>query len=240
MLGVFPSTKPATDIFSYHLAKVPLFQVPRFLFSKHSALGLNHSESFFTMNLGEAVLNAPRYNFSTVAFFAWWKDEAFLADFLDQPANQSLRDGWHVRMKPYRKWGAVEALKGMALDSSLADPEVPLVSVTLARLKLSQVLRFVRWGKPVENQVRHHPGKNLAFAAFRPWRTFSTFSVWRNESELNSMVHGRDQSGTDQSHNLAMKERSRKDFHIEFTTLRFKPLKEFGTWNGTSGFTLSR
>jgi hypothetical protein len=29
-----------------------------------------------------------------------------------------------------------------------------------------------------------------------------------------------------------MKERKRKDFHFEFTTLRFKPLSEFGEWNG--------
>jgi len=29
-----------------------------------------------------------------------------------------------------------------------------------------------------------------------------------------------------------MKERNRKDFHFEFTTLRFKPLAEHGAWDG--------
>ena len=33
-------------------------------------------------------------------------------------------------------------------------------------------------------------------------------------------------------HIKAMKERDRKDFHIQFTTLRFKPLSEYGEWDG--------
>jgi hypothetical protein len=37
-------------------------------------------------------------------------------------------------------------------------------------------------------------------------------------------------------HSNAMKERERKDFHFEFTTLRFKPIAEFGNWKGQSNF----
>ncbi len=37
-------------------------------------------------------------------------------------------------------------------------------------------------------------------------------------------------------HSNAMKERERKDFHFEFTTLRFKPISEFGTWKGQKNF----
>ena len=32
--------------------------------------------------------------------------------------------------------------------------------------------------------------------------------------------------------NFAMVERERRDFHHEFTTLRFRPLSEHGTWEG--------
>ena len=44
------------------------------------------------------------------------------------------------------------------------------------------------------------------------------------------MVRGRqaDLDGTD--HRDAMKERVRKDFHHEFTTMRFVPLSEHGEW----------
>ena len=31
---------------------------------------------------------------------------------------------------------------------------------------------------------------------------------------------------------VAMAERQRKDFHFEFTTLRFRPLAEYGQWEG--------
>ncbi len=33
-------------------------------------------------------------------------------------------------------------------------------------------------------------------------------------------------------HAAAMAERMRKDFHFEFTTLRFKPIAEYGNWEG--------
>ena len=52
------------------------------------------------------------------------------------------------------------------------------------------------------------------------------------------MVRGRraELDGTD--HRDAMTERERKDFHHEFTTMRFVPVGEFGTWDGGSSYTL--
>lgn len=53
------------------------------------------------------------------------------------------------------------------------------------------------------------------------------------------MVHGRDASAGGEHggevggrHARAMVERERRDFHHEFTTLRFRPLSEHGTWEG--------
>lgn len=62
------------EIFSFHLAHVPLVRLPSFLqrpLYKQKISGLKHSESFFTMNLGKPIMAAPRYNLRTVAFFAW-------------------------------------------------------------------------------------------------------------------------------------------------------------------------
>ena len=39
----------------------------------------------------------------------------------------------------------------------------PIVSVTLARMKMLQVLRFLRWGKPVERFVRDHTGVTFGY-----------------------------------------------------------------------------
>ena len=49
---------------------------------------------------------------------------------------------------------------------------------------------------------------------------------------MTNMVHGHSAMPKPKRHAHAMKERERKPFHFEFTTLRFKPISEFGFWNG--------
>ena len=228
------------EIFSFHLGTLPITEAPQFLFSsalKKNTSGLHHSESFFTMNLGESITASPRYNFKTFAFFAWWREEAFLDSFMSKPPHRFFEQGWQVRMKLYRRWGEVAELKNAIVSPEIAMPEKPVVAVTLARLNILQTPRFIKWGKPVESQVRDHKGQTLALAALRPLNTFSTFSIWKNESEMLNMVHGKNKLNDGESHRLAMKERSRKDFHHEFTTMRFVPFKEVGIWNGKSGYT---
>lgn len=235
------SSHDSKEIFSFHLVSLPFSKVPGFVFSKafkKNIPGLKHSESFFTMNLGEKVISPVRYNLKTVAFFAWWNQESDLEKFLEMSEHKFFNDGWHVRMKLYRRWGQVNEIKEATVNPDLAQPDQPIVAVTLARLNLLQTTRFVRWGKPVERQVRDHQGQKLALAAIRPLNTFSTFSIWKNETEMINMVYGKNKSHDGDSHNLAMKERNRKDFHHEFTTMRFTPIKEFGTWNEKSNFTL--
>lgn len=107
-----------------------------------------------------------------------------------------------------------------------------MVVVTIARMRLPQLLRFIHWGRPVEQLVRDHPGTTLALAAIRPPRTVATFSVWRTAREMSDMVHGRSDVPRPRRHVDAMAERERRDFHHEFTTLRFRPLSEHGSWDG--------
>jgi len=225
--------KGAGEIFSFHLAH-------RFILSPlklNGVPGLNHWESFFAMHLGAPILSLARYRLQTFAFFAWWRNETFLDDFLQRPSYGFLGEGWHVRMRLYRRWGEITELRDAIADPSLAAPGSPVIAVTLARLRLLQTPRFIRWGKPVESQVRNHKGQTLALAALRPLNTFSTFSVWKNEAEMTGMVLGRNAFSDGESHHQAMQERARKDFHREFSTMRFVPFKEAGRWNGKSGYT---
>ncbi len=53
---------------------------------------------------------------------------------------------------------------------------------------------------------------------------------------MTNMVHGHSDMPKPKRHSNAMKERERKNFHFEFTTLRFKPISEFGFWNGQNRF----
>ena len=150
--------------------------------------------------------------------------------------GRTLSEGWHVRLKFLRRWGHFSELDDLPANDDDTDPTLPVVAVTLARLKLPQLCRFIRWGKPVEELVRDHPGATLAMAAIRPPRTFSTFSVWRSQQEMTDMVHGKGSGSGADHHAAAMGERNRKDFHFKFITLRFRAISEHGQWEGRSDF----
>ena len=189
------------------------------------------------MTLGAPALSPERLQLRRLALFAAWESEAALDAFLEQSKHGRIfAGGWHVRLQFIRRWGHFSELKELVEDSGEQDPSKPVVAVTLARLKLPQVFRFVRWGRPVEEQVRDHPGTTLALATYRPLRTFSTFSIWRSQREMTDMVHGHQSAAGGDRHARAMQERDRKDFHHQFTTLRFRALSEHGTWEGKTGF----
>lgn len=133
-----------------------------------------------------------------------------------------LASGWHVRLKFYRRWGYISELADLPENSVNKNPDAPVVGITLARLKISETIRFLKWGKPVEGLVRDHPGKTFALAAMRPLNTLSTFSIWRSEEEMVEMVKG------ENVHGRAIGEQMKKSFHHEFTTMRFYLLGEFG------------
>lgn len=176
-----------------------------------------------------------------MAMFAEWADEAALEAFLaERDLGRQLAGGWHVRLQFLRRWGRVGALSDLPERAGEWDDDEPVVAVTLARMKLPQVPRFLHWGKPVERLVRDHPGTTLALAAMRPPRTVSTFSVWTSVREMTDMVRGHSEVPEPQRHSAAMAERKRKDFHHEFTTLRFRALSEHGTWAGRSGIVPTR
>ena len=225
-------------LFSFHLAEttpattaMAMCRPP----TSSSALGLRHAECMAAMTLGSPLVSPARMQLRNLAMFAAWESEAALDAFLaETKLGRALTAGWHVRLNFLRQWGRFAELGALPANVADADPAQPVVAVTLARLKLPQLVRFIRWGKPVEEQVRDHPGATLALAAFRPPRTFSTFSVWRSQREMTDMVHGRGSTLGVDRHAAAMSQRNRKDFHHQFTTLRFRAIAEHGEWAGRS------
>jgi len=189
------------------------------------------------MQLGASIFSPGRWQLGRLAMFAAWRDEAAIEEFLEgTPLGRTLAEGWHVRLRFLRRWGLIRELDGLPAVAGETCLDAPVVAVTLARLKLLQAPRFIRWGKPVERLVRDHPGTTLALAAARPMRTLCTFSVWRSAREMANMVHGRGSSPGANRHAVAMAERGRKSFHTEFTTLRFASIGEYGAWEGGRGF----
>jgi hypothetical protein len=195
--------------------------------------GLLHAECMARMTLGAPILSPERMQLRHLTMFAAWESPGAIDGFLaGTRLGRALATGWHVRMAFLRRWGSVRAFDGLTEDVHKHDPAAPVIAVTLARLKLPQVARFIQWGKPVEELVRDHPGTTLAIAATRPPRTVSTFSVWTSQRDMVDMVGGQSAVPRPERHALAMAERQRKDFHSEFTTLSFRPIAEYGVWEG--------
>jgi hypothetical protein len=228
------------SIFTYHLVKTNYFTAIRAFFSPlkpKNIPGLKHAECMTAMTLGSPLYSSKRMLVRQIAVFAQWEDETAIDNFLKQHCmGKILSRGWHTRLKFMRQWGKFSDFEFPIENLPTVDSDSPVVAVTIARMKLFQVPRFIKWGRPVEKLVRDHPGATLSLASIRLPNTVSTFSVWRTQKEMTDMVHGHSSVPKPKRHIDAMKERDRKDFHFEFTTLRFKPLSEFGEWNGKSNY----
>src|SRR5690625_2790149 len=134
--------------------------------------GLRHAEAMTTMRLGAPVFSPARLQLRRFAMFAAWESESALDDFLRQhPLGRRLAAGWHVRLQFLRRWGRIGAFGELPVRAGAWEQAEPVVAVTLARIKLPQLPRFIRWGRPVEQQVRHDPATTLALAAVRGPRT---------------------------------------------------------------------
>jgi hypothetical protein len=223
-------------VHTFHLAEPGLWTTQKALWRPPTSAnvpGLRHAECMMPMRLGSPLVSPARWQLGRLAIFAVWEDEAAVDNFLSStPLGRVLADGWHVRLRFLRRWGHVAAFDGLPVTAEKTDAAAPVVAVTVARMRMLQVPRFLHWGRPVERLVRDHPGTTLALAANRLPRTIATFTVWRSASEMIDMVHGRGEVEEPDRHAAAMAERQRKDFHVEFTTLRFTCLSEHGTWEG--------
>lgn len=226
-------------VHTFHLAELPARTTARSLVRPprpSDVPGLQHAECLAMMTLGSPTVSLERMQLGRIAMFAEWADEDALDRFLERDRlGCELAAGWHVRMQFLRRYGAVACLADLPVKAGDWDAEEPVVAVTLARLALPNLPRFLKWGKPVERLVADHPATTLALAAMRPPRTFSTFSVWQSVREMTEMVHGRSDVPGAGRHVVAMQEQRRKEFHHESAFMRFRPLAEHGEWQGRRG-----
>lgn len=223
-------------IYTYGLAKTgfgttlsAMYRPP----NKAEVPGLIQAECMAKMRLGAPTFSVERFQLHTVSMFAAWESQDAIDNFmLNTAIGRRFSEGWHVRMTFLRRWGFVKEFDDLPESAEDTDPAAPVIAVTLARMRFTEVPRFIRWGLPVEELVRDHPGTTLASAAMRLPRTVATFTIWKSQREMVAMVKGHSHVERPERHANAMKERDRKDFHFEFATLRFKPISEHGKWEG--------
>jgi len=227
-------------IFSYHIVKLPLISALRIILfpvNSKQISGLIYAETMSAMVLGSPIFTVSRIFSRKIVIFAQWENETYLNDFLQSNSKgRKIGKGYHIRLEFLRKWGRISGFKIPKEELQIENESIPVVAVTIARMKYLQIPRFLRWGRPVEKQVRDDNGTTLSLASIRYPNIISTFSIWKTQKAMTDMVHGHSKMPQPKRHINAMKERDKKDFHYEFTTLRFKPLSEFGEWQNKSDY----
>lgn len=232
------------SLFTYHLVRLPFLSALKTILtpiSPKTINGLIHAETMSAMQLGSSLLTSTRLFSRTIIVFAQWENESALIEFMHANSlGKKLSKSWYLKLRFVRQWGAISNFIIPDNKTEINDDSQPVVAVTLARMKYAEIPRFLRWGRPVEKLVRDHPSTTLSLASIRYPNLISTFSIWKTQKEMNEMVHGHSKVPQPKRHIQAMKERDRKDFHFEFTTLRFLPISEHGNWNGHSNYTATK
>ena len=228
------------NLFTYHLIKLPFFTALKsvlFPIKKNKIKGLIHAETMSAMKLGSSIFAPTRLFSRTVVVFAQWENEKVFSEFLlSNSFGKQLSKSWYLKLKFIRQWGSISHFDIPKKQIEISNENQAVVAVTLARMKYTEIPRFLRWGRPVEKLVRDHSGTTLSLASICYPNLISTFSIWKSQKEMSEMVHGHSKMEHPKRHSNAMKERNRKDFHFEFTTLRFLPISEHGIWKGNSNY----
>lgn len=220
------------NIFTYHIVKLSFLESLKLILNplkSSQKLGLIHAETMTIMKLGSPLLSTSRFFSRKICLFAQWENEETLNQFItNNKIGKLLNTGWHVRLRFIRQWGHFSNFKIPTEESIEVPNEDPVIAVTLAKMKYFEIPRFLKWGRPVEKLVRDHSGTILSLASIKYPNLISTFSIWKSQKEMSDMVFGHSKMPKPQRHLNAMKERDRKDFHFEFTTLRFIIISEHG------------
>lgn len=102
------------QLFGYHVLEAPAHRVMARLLrlgKMRRVPGLLHVEQLLQMKMGHAVFSPGRYQWRSLVFIALWDDESSLDAFLDAPPYREFaKDGYHVRMRAYRRWGTYRGL----------------------------------------------------------------------------------------------------------------------------------
>lgn len=81
--------------------------------------------------------------------------------FARNNCGMALANGWQVRMELVRKWGHKKGFYHLPQTAIELDDEDPVVTVTLARLRVKGALRFIRWSKPEVQPRKLSPGDSV-------------------------------------------------------------------------------
>jgi hypothetical protein len=161
---------------------------------------------------------------------AFWDDDDAVDRFAaTDPIGRRFSGGFHARLRPLRAHGSWPGLPDDVPESRATPHDGPVVVLTLARLRLSQTVRFLRTSRNAERTAVDHDGMIWGTAAARP-PFVATISIWRSGQDAATYAYGRQQP----AHSEAITEQRRKDFHRRSAFIRFAPTRVEGSLAGSN------
>jgi hypothetical protein len=169
---------------------------------------------------------------SRAGLIAFWDDESAFDDYLaGDTLGRRLAGGIEIRMTPLRAYGSWPGLPTDVPTTRAVANDGPVVVLTLGRLRMSQLVRFVRASRPAEKAATQTDGLIWGSAAVRP-PFVATVSIWRDAATTTAYAYGQQRP----AHHAAIDEQRRKDFHRESAFIRFAPSVIGGTLGGRNPF----
>lgn len=172
----------------------------------------------------------PKLNMGRLALVSMWEDDAAIDAFEAQhPVAQAMSSGWRLRLEPLRRWGSWPGLPESIPTDRAAGHEAPgpFAVLTLARTRMSQIVRFLRTSQPAEASAVTAPGFVWGTAVALP-PFFATVSLWDSTRALSTYAYGRSQP----AHHDAIEVDRAKPFHDESAFIRFRPYASKGSLGG--------
>ncbi|HEX2574737.1 MAG TPA: hypothetical protein VHK88_00220 [Aquihabitans sp.] len=170
----------------------------------------------------------PRPPLGRVGFVAFWDDDAALDRFLaGHPLAERLAGGWRARLEPLRRHGTWPGLDDDVTQARRTGHTGPAVVLTLGRVRIAQVPRFLRTSARAEAAALAAPGCTWATALARP-PFVGTCSLWTSAEALSAYAYGSPGAG----HPAAMAADRDEPFHHRSAFVRFRPYDVQGSLDG--------
>lgn len=173
----------------------------------------------------------PSTSLRRLALVSMWEDDAAIDAFeAEHPVALAMSSGWRIRLEPLRGSGSWPGLpESLPTERSAGADDLagPFAVLTLARTRMSRIVRFLRTSQPAETAAVTAPGFLWGTAVVLP-PFFATVSLWESSRALSTYAYGRSQP----AHHDAIEVDKAKPFHHDAAFVRFRPYASSGALGG--------
>jgi hypothetical protein len=169
-------------------------------------------------------------SFRRAALLAFWDHEDEANAFHESdPIARRFADGLHATLRPLRAFGTWPGLSPDVPSARVVPHEGPVMVFTLGRLRMTQLVRFLRASRPAERSAKESSGMLWGTASARP-PFVATISIWKDSASSMDYAFGHQRP----QHSDAITEQRRKDFHRQSAFIRFAPIRVEGSIDGVT------